>query len=60
MLSEKKLEKYADVLIWALKRARKGRYRKNDVILVRYGLHSIKLAESIQRRILELGMHPVM
>ncbi|MBW2065080.1 MAG: aminopeptidase [Deltaproteobacteria bacterium] len=60
MLSKKNLEKYADVLIWALKRARNGRYRKDDVILVRYGLHSIKLAESIQLRILELGMHPVM
>ncbi|MBW2029328.1 MAG: aminopeptidase [Deltaproteobacteria bacterium] len=60
MLSQAHLEKYADVLIWALKRARKGRYKRADVIMVRYGLHSVKLAEVIQGRVLELGMHPVM
>ena len=30
MLTEKQLDRYADVLLWGLKTARTGKYKKND------------------------------
>lgn len=60
MLSKKKLEKYSDVLVWALKTARNGKYGKGDIILVRYQLDALPMAEILHARILDLGMHPAM
>ncbi|MCJ7595288.1 MAG: aminopeptidase, partial [Desulfobacterales bacterium] len=60
MLSDGKIEKYADVLLWALITARKGKYKKEDIVLIRYDLPAIRLAEVLQTRFLEMGMHPVM
>ena len=60
MLEEKKLDKYADVLLWALKTARRGRYAKNDIVLIRYELAAVKMAEILQAKILDMGMNPVM
>jgi aminopeptidase len=59
MLSEDRLQRYADVLLWGLQRARKGRYRKNDVILIQYDLPALPLAEILFDRVIGLGMHPV-
>ena len=33
MLPEKTLERYADVLLWALKTARKASIKKNEIVL---------------------------
>ncbi len=59
MLTEKQLEKYADVLIWGLKTARTGKYRKGNIILIRYDMPAIRLAEILYSKILNMGMHPV-
>jgi aminopeptidase len=59
MLTEKQLNNYADVLIWGLKTARTQTYKKNDVVLVRYNLPALRLAEILQERLLAWGMHPV-
>ncbi|MBA4397070.1 MAG: aminopeptidase [Syntrophus sp. (in: bacteria)] len=59
MLTDEQLEKYADVLLWGLKTARKGKFRKNDVILVQYDPAAVKLAEILYGRILDGGMFPV-
>ena len=60
MLSDGKIDKYSDVLLWALKAARRNKFQKNDIILIRYNLDSVKLAESMMAKLLELGMNPVM
>jgi aminopeptidase len=60
MLSEAKIDKYSDVLWWALKTARKGTFRKRDIVLVRYNLAALKLAETLQAKLLDRGMHPVL
>jgi aminopeptidase len=60
MLSEKQIEKYADVLLWALNTARKERYKKNEIILVRYDPAAVKIAEILQARILDRGLNPVL
>ena len=59
MLTEKQLNNYADVLIWGLKTARTQTYKKNDIVLVRYNLPALRLAEILQERLLVWGMQPV-
>jgi aminopeptidase len=59
MLTAKNLEKYADVLLWALRTARKVSMKKNEIVLIQYDLPALPLAEILYRRILDDGMHPV-
>ena len=59
MLTELQLERYADVLFWALKTARKKKFKKNEIVLIRYHIPAIRMAEILNARILKLGMHPV-
>jgi len=60
MFSNKQLERYSDILIWGLKKARTGKYNRNDNILIRYDSAATKLAEVLQSRILAMGMNPVL
>jgi aminopeptidase len=60
MLSKDKMGKYADVLLWALKTARTGRYKQGDIILVRYDLPAVSLAETMQEKMLTMGMNPIL
>ena len=59
MLTDQQLNKYADVLLWGLKTARKGSFKKNEVILLQYDPAAVRLAEILYGRILERGMNPV-
>jgi aminopeptidase len=59
MLTDKQLERYADVLLWGLKTARNTRLKKNDIILIRYDLAAIKLVEILQQKIIHMGLHPI-
>ncbi len=59
MLNEFQMGRYADVLLWGLKKARAARFEKNDVILIKYHHPAIALAEVIFCRIMEMGMYPV-
>ncbi len=59
MITEKQMERYADVLIWALKTARKDRFKKGDVILIRYDRQAVRLAEILFSRIMDMGMNPI-
>jgi aminopeptidase len=59
MLSDKQISRYADVLIWGLKTARLRSIKKNDVILIRYDLPAIKLAEVLHKKLLESGLNPI-
>ena len=59
MLTKKQLEKYADVLLWGLKTARSGKFKKGDVVLVQFDLPAVRLAEFLQAKLLDMGMNPV-
>jgi aminopeptidase len=59
MFTEKQLEKYADVLLWGLKTARSRKFKKNDVVLIRYNMPAIRLAENLYAKLLDMGIHPV-
>ena len=60
MFTDRQLDNYAEVLLWGIKTARDGQYKKNDIILVRYDLAALKLAEILQNKILQQGMHPLL
>jgi len=60
MLTKKQLDKYADVLLWGLKTARNGRFKKGDVVLIQFDLPGVQLAEILQGKVLDMGMNPVM
>ncbi len=62
MFTKELLEKYADVMIWGLTTARRttgGEFKKGDVILLRYQLDSLKLAEIVYRKLLEKEFHVI-
>jgi len=60
MFTEKQLDRYADVLLWALKTARTNRFKKNDIVLIRYGTPALPLAETVYAKLLDMGIHPVL
>ena len=60
MLNANHLNRYADVLLWGLQTARNRRFKKGDIILIRYHAGATALTEILHRRILSMGMHPVM
>ena len=60
MLSEKQLKRYADVLIWGLQTAKSRRIARNDIVLVRFDLAAVRLAEILFAKLLEAGAHPLM
>ena len=59
MLTEKQLERYADVLWWGLTTARKESFKKNDIVLIRYSRPALRLAEIVYTGLLSRGLHPV-
>ena len=60
MLTEKQLDKYADVLLWGLKTARTGKYKKNDIVQIRFNLPAVRLAEILNEKLLKMGINPVL
>jgi aminopeptidase len=59
MLTEKHLQRYADVLWWGLTTAKKKPFKKEDIVLIRYDGPALRLAEILYAKILIKGLHPV-
>jgi aminopeptidase len=59
MLTEKQLKNYADVLWWGLTTARRNRFKKGDVVQIRFHSGALRLAEIIYQQLLERGLHPM-
>jgi aminopeptidase len=59
MFTEKQLDRYADILLWGLKTARTKTFKKNDVVLIRYDMPAVRLAEIVYAKLLDVGIHPV-
>ncbi|HOD35061.1 MAG TPA: aminopeptidase [Syntrophales bacterium] len=60
MLSRKNLERYAEVLIWGLRTARTGKFKRGDAVQVLYDAPAVHLAEVVQEKLLTAGLNPVM
>jgi aminopeptidase len=59
MLADLYLERYAEVLLWGLKTARRDRFRKNNIILIQYHRDALRLAEMLYEKIIAMGMNPI-
>lgn len=59
MFTAKQLERYADILIWGLTTARKKKFKKNDLILIRFHHPALPLAEVLYDKLLHMGLTPV-
>ena len=60
VLTEKQINRYADVLLWGLQTAKSKRIGKGDIVLVRFDLAAVRLAESVFAKLLQTGAHPLM
>jgi len=60
MLTKKQVQKYSDVLLWGLKAARIKAFKKGDIVLVQFDPAAVHLAESLQEKLLDWGMIPVL
>lgn len=61
LLTNTQLEKYADVMIWALKAARRnGTFKPYDTVLLRTDVGALDLAEKIYKKLLAGRLHPVL
>jgi aminopeptidase len=59
MLTERHLQRYADILWWGLKTARKRPFKQNDIVAIRFHLPAIRLAEILYENLLSRGIHPI-
>ena len=61
LLTNTQLEKYADVMIWALKAARRnGTFKPYDTVLLRTDVASLPLAQTIYQKLLKGHLQPVL
>ncbi len=59
MLTKGQIGKYADVMLWGLETSRKGRFKKRDIVLLRYDREAVPLAEAIHARLMDMGRQPI-
>lgn len=59
MFTEKQLDRYADVLLWGLEIARTNTFKKNDIVLIRFDMPAVRLAEIVYAKLVDMGIHPV-
>ncbi len=60
MLTERQLENYAEVLGWGLTTARGHRFRKQEIVQIRFHAGAIRLAEILYRNLIQAGVNPVL
>jgi aminopeptidase len=60
MFTKKQLDRYADVLLWGLKKARRQKMNKAEVFLIRYNLPALKLAEILHAKLLGMDMNTIL
>ena len=59
MLTTKQLERYANVLMWGLKTARRTRFDKNDSVLLRFDADALPLAEQVYKTLVTAKLNPI-
>jgi aminopeptidase len=60
LFGESELERYAEILLWGVRKARVHEFSQGDVFLVRFDLDALDLAEVLHRRLIESGFNPLM
>ncbi len=59
LFTQKQLERYADVLIWGLSKARTKRFKKGDLVRIAYDLSTIDLLEEVYKKLITRGFNVV-
>lgn len=59
MFTPKQLDRYADVLLWGMQTSRGRKFKKNDLVLVRYDRLATPLMEVLWGKLLDRGLHPI-
>ena len=59
MITGVKLERYAEVLLWGLETARGRKFRKGEIVVIRFDFPALSLAEVLHGKILEMGLNPI-
>jgi aminopeptidase len=59
MFTQKQIDRYASVLMWGLRTARPGGYKKHDIILIQADPPGQKLMEAVYDRVVEAGFNAV-
>ncbi|MCK9240087.1 aminopeptidase [Desulfocurvus sp.] len=57
MFSPLVLDRYADVLVWALDASRPAPLKRGDIALVRFDLAALDLARAVAARLVDRGVH---
>lgn len=60
MFTGQQLERYADVLLWGMQKARTKSFKKGDIVMVRFNQRAIKLAELLQVRLLDRRLNTML
>ncbi len=60
MLTGRQLERYADILLWALNTARGRKFKRGEIVLLRFDLEAVSLAENLQAKLLDQGLNPIL
>ncbi|MBL8027495.1 MAG: aminopeptidase [Fibrobacteres bacterium] len=53
------MKKYGEVMVWALKKARKSTFKKGEVVRVAYEIPGLPLAEAVFTALVKEGYNPV-
>lgn len=59
MFTESQLERYADVLIWAINASRQSPLVPGDIAVVRFDIPALSLAEAVHARLADMNIKPV-
>ncbi len=60
IFSKLQLERYADVMVWAMENARRGgKFKKYDTVLVRAEIGALPLAQVVYEKLLQKRYHPI-
>ncbi len=60
MFTSQQLERYADVLLWGMQKARTKSFKKADIVMVRFNQRAVKLAELLQVRLLDRRLNTML
>lgn len=59
MFQNDELDRYADILVWGMNKARTSPFKPGDIVLLRYDFLGRTLAEIIFSKLLDKGLHPI-
>jgi aminopeptidase len=59
MFTPEQLTRYADVLLWGLATARSQPYGQEEIVLVRFDLDALPLAEVLHERLIRMGLNVI-